>query len=98
MFQTVVLHEAFGSPAAPWHSRTVVREEPPVPVIVLTTVTWQIRPRPPVLSTPLLQVEVEATFVAALAPPATAREPRIRSPAVSRRARNRVMRVTSFTV
>jgi hypothetical protein len=39
--------------------------DPPLAVIVLTTVTSQIRPRPPVLSTPLLHVVVGAIVVAA---------------------------------
>ena len=39
MRQTVVRHEAVGSPAAPWHSRTVVLEDPPLAVMVLTMVT-----------------------------------------------------------
>ena len=39
MFQTVVLHDAVGSPAAPWHSRTVVFDVAPLVVNVLTIVT-----------------------------------------------------------
>jgi len=69
---------ARGTPAAPWHSRTVTRAEPPLVVIVLTIVTWQIGPRPPVLSTPLLQVVV-GPIVAAAVLLASAREPRSRT-------------------
>ncbi len=62
----MVEHCAVGAPAAPWHSRIVTLADPPLWVIVLTTVTWQMRPRPGVSSTPLLHVVVAAT-VAALA-------------------------------
>lgn len=47
----VVTQDARGSPAAPWHSVTVTRADPPVTVILFTTVTRQIRPRPGVSST-----------------------------------------------
>jgi hypothetical protein len=56
----LVVQAAWGAPAAPWHSRIVTFALPPLAVIVLTTVTWQISPRHPVLSTQLLQVVVEA--------------------------------------
>jgi hypothetical protein len=59
-------------------------------VIVLTTVTWQIKPRPPVLATLLLQVVV-GPIVAADALPAKASELRRRSPPVRRMARERRM-------
>lgn len=62
-----VVHAAVGWPAAPWHSWTEVFDEPPVEVIVLTIVTRQIRPRPPELATPLLQVVVGAIVVLAAA-------------------------------
>ena len=54
----VFVHAAVGSPAAPWHSRTVTTAVPPAAVNVLMTVTSQIRPRPPVLSTPFEHVVV----------------------------------------
>src|SRR5450759_3123233 len=54
-----------GAPAEPKHSRTVTLADPPVAVIVLTTVTSQIRPRPGVSSTPLLHVVVGAIVAAA---------------------------------
>ncbi len=60
----VVEQEASGSPAAPWHSRTVTLADPPLAVIVLTMVTSQMSPRPGVLSTPLLQVVVGAITAA----------------------------------
>ena len=44
-----------------------ILDEPPVEVIVLTIVTRQIRPRPPELATPLLQVVVGAIVVLAAA-------------------------------
>ena len=89
MFQTVVLHEAVGSPAAPWHSRTVVFDVAPLVVKVLTIVTWQIRPSPPLLSMPLAQVVVGATFVAALTEPAIEREPSNSAAAVRAIAKDR---------
>src|ERR1035437_9695440 len=69
LVRTVVLsvQAALGAPAAPWHSWTVTVADPPPAVIVLTTVTWQIRPSPPVLLTPLLHVVVAAMVVAAAA-------------------------------
>jgi hypothetical protein len=71
----------------------VTLADPPLVVIVLTTVTSQISPRPPVLSTPLLHVVVGA-IVAADAPLARAREPRSRSPPVRNRVRERRMAIT----
>jgi len=72
----------------------VTPADPPLDVILLTTVISQIRPRPPVLSTPLLHVVAAAIVVAADAPPASAREPTIRSPPVRRMARERRMAIT----
>src|SRR4029077_18281055 len=60
----VVVQAACGAPAAPWHSRTVTVADPPPAVKWLTTVTWQIRPRPGVSSRPLLQVGVGAIAAA----------------------------------
>jgi len=84
MFQCVVLHDACGSPAAPWHSRTVVLDDPPALVIVLMMLTWQISPRPPLLSTPLLHVVVAATLVAADAVPDVPSEVAVSSPNANR--------------
>ena len=84
MFQCVVLHDACGSPAAPWHSRTVVLDDPPALVIVLMMLTWQINPRPPLLSTPLLHVVVAATLVAADAVPDVPSEAALSSPNAKR--------------
>jgi hypothetical protein len=89
----VVVQAAVGSPAAPWHSRTVTFADPPLAVIVLTTVTWQIRPLPPGLSTPLLHVVVVA-IVAAVAPPANAREPTSNAPTARRMLSERGMEIT----
>jgi hypothetical protein len=58
-------HNASGSPAAPWHSRTVTVAEPPSAAKVLTIVTSQMTPRPGVLSIELLHVVVELITVAA---------------------------------
>src|SRR5664279_3102273 len=69
----VVVQAACGSPAAPWHSMIVTDADPPLGVIVLTMVTSQMSPRPPVLSTPLLHVVVAAA-VPALTPVASTRE------------------------
>lgn len=62
---------------------------PPWVVIRLTTVTWQISPRPGVFGDPLLQVVVGPTFVVAETPPASDREARSNSPPVRRMARER---------
>jgi len=67
--------------------------DPPLTVIRLTTVTSQIRPRPPVLSTPLLHAVV-AAIVAADAPLASAKGARSRSPPVRRMARERRIGIT----
>jgi hypothetical protein len=66
---------------------------PAAEVILLTTVISQIRPRPPVLSTPLLHV-VAAAIVAADAPPVITKDPRSSSPPESRTARERRMAIT----
>jgi hypothetical protein len=60
--------------------------DPSLAVIVLTTVTSQIRPSPPVLSTLLLHVVV-GPIVAAAAPFAKAREPSTSSPPLRRTVR-----------
>jgi len=67
-------------PAA--HSGRVTLAEPAVDVNVLTTVTWQIRPRPGVSSTPLLQLTVGA-IVAADAVDAPISRPVARTPEAS---------------
>ena len=85
----VMAQAAVGSPAAPWHSRTVTVAEPPPDVIVFTTVTSQIKPRPGVSSTPLAQVVVGAIVVAALMPAAEASDPTRSRLAVARSAKNR---------
>lgn len=69
--EVVSVQAAVGSPAAPWHSWTVTVADPPVAVMVLTIVIWQISPRPPVLSTPLLHDVVAAIVAAGLAAAAT---------------------------
>ena len=92
-FLVVTVQAAVGSPAAPWHSRIVTLARPPLPVNVLVIVIAQIRPRPGVLSTPLLH-EVVGPKVAALAPLVKARDPMSRSEPVSRVARERRMGIT----
>jgi len=67
---------------------------PPLAVIVLTMVTWQISPRPGVLGEPLLQVVVGPTLVAAETPPAIESEASSRSPPARRIARERRMKTT----
>src|SRR5664280_1419965 len=54
-----------GAPAEPRHSRTVTVAVPPLAVMVLTTVTSQIRPLPPRSPRPTPQVVVGAIVVAA---------------------------------
>jgi hypothetical protein len=61
--------------------------DPPVAVIVFTTVIWQIRPRPPVLSTPLLQAVVAAIVAAGLTDAATGAVVNIAAGARSDRAK-----------
>ncbi|MEJ7696052.1 MAG: hypothetical protein WKF78_05370 [Candidatus Limnocylindrales bacterium] len=92
----LVVQAASGSPAAPWHSRTVTVAEPPAWVIVLTIVTSQINPRPPVLSTPLLQVVV-AAIVAAATGGVVSVVPTTRVKPSSPTARNLAMRRTCDT-
>jgi len=88
-----------GAPAEPRHSRTVTvavpvsGSVPAAEVILLTTVTSQIRPWPPWLPIPLPHV-VAAAMVAADAPPVTAKDPRSSSPPESRTARDRRMMTT----
>jgi hypothetical protein len=72
----------------------VTLEDPPVAVIRLTTVTWQISPSPGVFGTPLLQVVVDAIVVVAETPPASDREARSRRPPERRMARERRMETT----
>ena len=68
---------------------------PPFAVIVLTTVTSQIRPRPGVVSTPLLHVVVGPIVPdPAFTVPADPSDPRRRKVAVSRIASERRMGVT----
>jgi hypothetical protein len=78
-----VVTQGAGTAADPRHTWIVTREDPPVPLIVLTTVTRQISPWPPALRTPLPHVVV-GPAVAALAPPANAREPTSSSPEARR--------------
>jgi hypothetical protein len=85
-FLVVVEHAAVGSPAAPWHSRTVTVAEPPEDLNVLTMVVSQMRPRPGVSSTPLLQVTVGA-IVAAEAVDVPINRPDARSPETARPTR-----------
>ena len=68
--------------------------DPPLAVILLTMVTSQIAPRPPVLSTPLLQVVAAAIVVSAVAPPASARELTTSNPTVKRATSERFMAIT----
>jgi len=70
----VLVQAAVGSPAAPWHSRTVTVADPPLGVITFATVTSQISPWPPALSRPLLHVVV-APIVAAEAGPVETIDP-----------------------
>jgi hypothetical protein len=84
----VLVQAAVGSPAAPWHSRTVTVADPPVGVITFATVTSQMRPWPPALSTPLLHVVV-APIVAAEAGVVEMTDPSASAHAASRADRNK---------
>jgi hypothetical protein len=54
-----------GSPAEPRHSWTVTVAEPPVLVMLLTIVTWQMMPSPPTLPIPVTQAPVALKEAAA---------------------------------